>query len=234
MEYTLGIYISTNVDDMIRINFDERLDKVKHIFDIWRRHRLTIKGKVLIINTYAIPQMLYAGTVFHLPPWVEKAYNELIRDFIWEGKPSKIKYSCLINEISKGGLKLQDFKSKLMAIKVKWIKMLCDQEYQAAWKEYITLKFPKNMNSIPMYNLKVDDYPNWEEPFYKELLTMWASLHYTEPEDPIEIRQQTIWLNSNIKIDNKVIYYKEWQQKGIIKIKDIVNDKGQLMTKENI
>ena len=38
-----------------------------------------------------------------------------------------------------------------------------------------------------------------------------------------DILNESIWWNSNIKIDNEVILWKKWLEKGIIRVKDIVD-----------
>jgi hypothetical protein len=48
--------------------------------------------------------------------------NKRITEFIWNGKPPKVKYNTLINNIEYGGLSLQDIECKLKAIKIQNIE----------------------------------------------------------------------------------------------------------------
>jgi hypothetical protein len=60
----------------------------------------------------------------------------MILNFIWNGKPAKVKHSAMINKIGNGGLKLQDFEAKIKFLKIEWIKNINGVDYQATWKEH--------------------------------------------------------------------------------------------------
>jgi hypothetical protein len=81
--------------------------------------------------------MLYIASVIHIPQWAIKQYNTLIRNFIWDNKPSKIKYTTLIAPIESGGLKLQDLQTKIEANKVTWVKNILNTTVQSPWKAYL-------------------------------------------------------------------------------------------------
>ena len=84
----LGLHIACDQDKIIRTNFEERLNKIENILDIWCLRKLTLNGIILIINTLILPQLLYTCTVLYTPAWVIKKYQKLIIKFIWDNKPS--------------------------------------------------------------------------------------------------------------------------------------------------
>ncbi len=43
-----------------------------------------------------------------------------------------------------------------------------------------------------------------------------------EPNTSQDILEQSLWLNNNIKINNKIIYWKSWTNAGIMYINDII------------
>ena len=45
-----------------------------------------------------------------------------------------------------------------------------------------------------------------------------------------KILKQTIWMNSHIKIEQKVIYYKNWYQKGVKYIHDLLGQDGSFLS----
>ncbi len=52
----------------------------------------------------------------------------------------------------------------------------------------------------------------------------WCDYNYSIPNTKKnEILNQVLWINSNIRIDNKVVYNKMWEKKGIVYVKDILN-----------
>jgi hypothetical protein len=205
---SLGIYIGTDNRTMINENFNIAIKKIENLLSTWNLRKMTIKGKIIIVNTLLLPQLLYVCTVMHTPQWVIEQYNRLIANFIWNGKPPKVKNTSLINTIENGGLKLQEIESKIKSLKLKWIIKMLSPETKAPWKSYLESYFNEPLEHIPYYNLNNNDYPHFRQPFYNELFKTWASIHYHYPKETIQICGQIIWKNSIIKIDGKLVNYK--------------------------
>ena len=178
-----------------------------------------------------ISQLLYISTVLHTPKWVVTKYNLLVRDFIWNSKPAKVKHNCLINSIENGGLKLQNLETKLEAIKFKWIQKLMDNTISKPWKAYICEKMNEPINEFLIFNIQVKDLKHISDRFYKGLFETWAKLNYVEPEKVEDILKQVIWNNSLLKITGKGIFYKSWVDKNIIYIRDLLDNTGKLASK---
>ena len=118
----LGIFFNSKTDKIIDDNFKPCLEKIENLLELRCLRKLTLKGKILIVNSLAISQLLYVGTVLYTPKWVIDKYNTMIKAFIWGNKPAKVKYSCLINTVERGGLRLQDIETKLKAVKIKMVQ----------------------------------------------------------------------------------------------------------------
>jgi hypothetical protein len=96
---TLGVHIGTDMQRATDQNFKECLERIKNLLDLWCLRKLTLKGKVLIVNTLIIPIMIYPCSVIHPPKWVITSFKNKILTFAWNGKPAKVKYTAMINEI---------------------------------------------------------------------------------------------------------------------------------------
>ena len=92
---------------------------------MWTLRKLTLKGKVTIVNTLIMSQIIYLCTVIHMPEKFIKRFKEIILKFIWNGKPAKVKYSAMINKLEAGGLKLHNIDAEIKSLKYKWIKQMC-------------------------------------------------------------------------------------------------------------
>ena len=110
-----------------------------------------------------------------IPDYYVKEINKLSFDFIWEGKPAKIKRKTIISGISQGGLRMMDFEIMNKALKIAWIKRITEN-VQPAWKiipEFTAAKYgglsflTKCQYDIKHFNL--DNLP----PFYHTLLKYW-------------------------------------------------------------
>jgi hypothetical protein len=228
---TLGIYISNSKKEMLDINYNERLNKVETLTNLWKLRKLTLKGKILINNTLLLPQLLYVSTILETPDWVVKRYNDIIRDFVWEGKPSKIKHTCLINSIEEGGLKLQSMETKVASLKFKWVKKILDDSTIKPWKAYLEYKVKESTEYVFLGNLSLNDMPIMTDKFYASIFETWAKLNHYVPQTVEEMLKQMIWKNSFIKIANKTVYFKVWCEKGIMFIQDLLNSEGHLADK---
>ena len=127
---TLGVTLLRNEDNHYILNFKKRLKNMKNLLATWKCHKLSIKGKVTIINTLAVSPLIYLANVVHVPPQVITEIKEIIVDFLWGGKPTKIAYNVLIQNIKKGGVKLTGFGSIIKALKFGFVKRLEDGNHQ--------------------------------------------------------------------------------------------------------
>jgi hypothetical protein len=226
----LGIFINKDLQKAIQANITDKLDKIQSLVKIWSCRHLTLKGKVTIVNSLLVSQMLYIASVIHIPKWAITKYNTIINNFIWDNKPPKIKYTTLIAPIAQGGLNLQDLETKIKANKITWIKHLLDKNINKPWKDYLQVKVKDPLHKIPLYNKKEYKYTHLNQHFYTEMLSTWAMINYREPETISEILRQPIWDNDLLRIGNKTVVYKTWTQAGIYYIADLINNNGQLAT----
>ena len=63
---------------------------------------------------------------------------------------------------------------------------------------------------------------NVTDSFLKEILLIWAETNCEEQlASKRHFLEQTLWFNSLIRINNAPIFYKEWERRGIRKIKQL-------------
>ncbi len=55
-----------------------------------------------------------------------------------------------------------------------------------------------------------------------------------KPETIKEIIDLSLWLNEYIKINKKYVYFKNWENKGIHKLSDIIDTSGKLLSHEQL
>jgi hypothetical protein len=228
----LGIYINKDEEQCIKDNFKERLDKIENIVKLWCLRKMTLKGKIIIVNTLLISQMLYVCSVLETPDWVILKFKNIIVNFIWNNKKPKVKYQCLISTINEGGLKLADLESKIKALKLRWLKEILDVDNLPPWKMYLNTKCKFDIHKFPYYNIRKNDCPTIGHRFYDNLLRTWSEIHFYEPINSEEACQQQLWHNSLIRIDNKLAKNNNMEQKGIVFVQDILNKEGKIADRE--
>jgi hypothetical protein len=122
----LGLFIGNDSMKCEYENWRHVVDKSKTILNLWRTRSLSVKGKVLVVNSLIISKFIYILNVSHLPNWVTAEMRSAIVNFIWSGKKPKIKYSVLISPINLGGLGLIDLDRMKGALRCKIIKRLIE------------------------------------------------------------------------------------------------------------
>ena len=164
-------------------NYGDRMNKIEDILKLWTLRKLTIKGKIRVVNILILPQILYLGSVMHMPLKCVEAFKICITNFIWNYKTAKVKYTSIINKIEYGGLEWQELGAKIKSLKAKWIRQIIDSEYTSPWKKYLVSKFDQDINEIPYCNMSENDYPTFKDAFYKDLFDTWAKIHFCQPDN---------------------------------------------------
>jgi len=224
---SLGITISGNEIEHYDLNYKQRLLNLKNLLNSWKGRKLSLKGKVTVVNTLAISSLIYVASVIHTPDIVVKEVKELIVNFMWDGKGKKIAYDVLIQNIQDGGLKLVDFESKVKTLKVSWIKRLTnsnDKHWTAAPAFFYNTK---NLNNYFLYNQsKIKMSPK----FYQDIHNYWSELQCVNDSDPKKILNQVIWNNRYITINKQPFHWKKWMNNGIMYITDLLHSNGQFLS----
>ncbi len=65
---------------------------------MWKKRTLSIKGKITIVNTLALSPQIYSSSLIETPPENVKETNDIIQNFICEGKTAKIAQNTLIKK----------------------------------------------------------------------------------------------------------------------------------------
>ena len=63
----LGIYICSNIDEMIILNYNKKNDKIKKNINIWQKRSLSLTGKILIIKALGLSQIMYLSNMLPFP-----------------------------------------------------------------------------------------------------------------------------------------------------------------------
>ena len=135
---TLGIWFSDKTKEMIDLNFKEKIENIEKLLSIWTSRNLSLKGKITIIKSLILPQVLFLFTLIYVPKYILEKLEKLLFSFLWNFKPAKIKKETIIASIKEGGLSMVDIHNMHIAAKCSWIKrIMCGEA--ANWK-ILTLK----------------------------------------------------------------------------------------------
>ena len=76
---------------MLHSNYDERITKIKNVIELWQFRRLTLIGKVTLIKSLLVSQLVYILTPLPTSTEALQKVNKLLFDFLWDGKGERLK-----------------------------------------------------------------------------------------------------------------------------------------------
>jgi len=234
----LGLHISHNMTDMLEVNFKNKLSDIRNTLQIWKRRNLTLIGKITLIKTFALSKLVYPFSVFPNPS--ESFFKELdsvLFNFVWNGKPDKIKRKTLILPYSEGGLGFPDCRVFCEVLKIVWVKRFYGKAEDVRW----VLFFNKAIEPYGGKILFKCNFTNYEpfirnitNVFVQDVVKCWAKVHFKKPTSITETLSEVLWYNSSIKINKKVFIWNVWLNHGIIYLKHIVKKNLEIMKIEEL
>ena len=157
-------------------------------------------------------------------------FNKMIRDFLWNSKSTKIATFMLQANKENGGLGLIHIENKDQALKIQWVFKI-QQNKTIRELAYNIMENPCG-DLIWNIQLKAQDlrYISDRHGFWTDVLSIWCNIIHCTPNSGEQVKEQTIWFNSNIRIDDKPTYWKAWHSQGITQIKDLLSKENRFFT----
>lgn len=228
---TLGIIINGCEEEHYDLNYRKKILNLKHTLNSWKCRNLSLKGKVTVINNLGLPPLLYLCSVVYTPERVLKEVKDLLLDFLWDSKPSKIAYHVIIQNIVDGGLKLIDIESKIKSLKAIWGKRFIIDKGER-WKAAPGLFY--NTDNIVTFFTMNQSRKSYKHRFYNEIQDTWCRVRSLDILETNNIRSQVIWNNRYLNIAKKPFYWKQWADKGIWMIEDLLTEDGSFVNEAHL
>lgn len=203
----LGIIITPHSTNTSTVNYKEILSKIKTRLALWTDRTLSLIGKIQICNSLITSLAVYKMMALPSPEvdFFQEA-KAAILNFIWEGKPAKIKYQKLIQNYENTGLKLCDLRIKNDSLKTVWIKKILDPQVCTWWKKVALSKLPASDPWLWEANIHPRHVSSYVlSKVWADIWSAWANYNYqtiAQVNTQRGILDQVIWLNSNI-VDSK-------------------------------
>ncbi len=226
----LGIWFSTDQNKMLEVNTAERIKKLQTVLNIWSQHNLSLKGRITVIKTLALSQILYVTSVMYTSEEVVTQVQNIITKFLWAGKPPKIKAGAIMCDIEEGGLKMPHVNSIIKTNRINWVKRACQQVHDA-WSAILkTLLKSEDLLTWFKFKLTKQFIPKTLPLFYQQMLEAWYQLYVTEPTTVEEISKESLWNNYVILIEQKPINFSHWQVHNIMHIADLLDNHNNFLS----
>ena len=232
---TLGVWFTKDIDLANRLNFIEKVENIKKILNIWKSRTLSWKGKITILKSLIVPQLIHLLGTVYVPNSLLETIDKVFLDFLWSGKPPRIKKSTIISGYGEGGLKMPDIYSIHASQKIMWIKRLTDNNNRK-WKKLEQLLLGIDIN---LFSFKLPE-NMYKQPartqYHRQLLECWFDIKNCTPIHCNEIMSEYLLYNKYIQIGGSCLTESIINQnKEYLKtqIKDLLDSTGCFLNFED-
>ena len=227
----LGVTLSTDLQNIVEMNYNEKLQMLRSIFTSWSKRVLTPIGKLVVIKSLVIPKLnhLFIGLPNPSEEFIKTLQN-MCFSFLWKNGPDKIKRTVTMQGYEKGGLRMIDISQFINALKISWIRRLITENKDC---------FIIHNTMYPFYDkcyIYGSDYiksilDRIDNPFWFDTYKALYSLALTyKPTNWKEFLCSPLWYNHNIKVGRKSCFIRNWCQAGVVSINDIIDRNGTFYT----
>lgn len=227
----LGIKYDLDQEDFTKDNYNEKIQEISKLLNVWIGRKLTIYGKICIIKSLALSKLNHLFTA--LPNPSDECFKQLESicfKFLWDNKNEKIRRTTLYNIYENGGLRMVNIRYFCMSQKITWIKKLMDDLNFSDWKTLLLSDITKHGGNYIWFCR--NQQPNFKQslnPFWKNVHEAWVALSSRQTENPL---LNPIFHNNEIKINKKTIFYNDWYIQGIRYLNDLFDEEGNIYTWE--
>ena len=213
---SLGItYDVQNMENITEQNINLKEKEIKKLINTWNGRNVTPLRKVILVKSLLISKITHI--LLSLPTPKDQTFKDLdniFGNFIWGGKPPKLRKEILETSYKMGGLKMTNLKIFDQSLKISWLKRFKD--HTDGWEE-IPRKF--NIHNIPIFS---DKYPtllrkNLNNQFWRDVVNACENLQNKINNIATKTYNIPLWNNSKINIS----FRKEWYKKGYLNLSDI-------------
>ena len=224
----LGVHFSYDKKSNDELNFNLKIRKLQTKLDMWSARDLTLFGRALIIKSLGLSQVIYSASNIVVPEGIVEDIRKKSFSFLWKKKKDKIKRTSMYQDFDKGGLRMTDVNLMFKALRLAWIPRLLtagDQNWCVVPRHLFSKMGGLNFLLKCNYDTK---YFTHLPTFYKEILEFFKELKILYGYD--YANDLIIFNNKEILVDRKTVYHRDWMENGVISVKDLLNDDGNLLS----
>lgn len=179
------------------LNFAPAIQKMDRVCRSWRFRNLSLKGRVVVLNTLVLPIFYYPSTMLATPPKAFKEIDRVISSFLWRGRKPKISRKCLEKPTREGGVGLHNVRSRIKASKMSWLKRLTLPPSEP-WHYYFEFRLDQPGLEVALQRSRSRKLAR-SSSFFTEIYTYWRELAKTEPSSDLAVRNEFLWGNPFLK-----------------------------------
>ena len=214
----LGCFVGPDPQECLVKNWENKLKKIQCILDNWRPRNLTIFGKITVLKTFALSQVVHLLLMVDEPSEQQLTdLNKLFYGFL-SNKRDQIKRISQIGKYQQGGLQMIHLPTFIFKLHLKWAnRLIQDSQSNALWtiipQYYINKTLPLELLSqinLPTKIFKAQQWFHSVPSFYCSILQALTEANNMYKLSHINSQDQSLWLNYNFRYSrDRVLYDKE-------------------------
>ena len=133
--------------------------------------QITLEGRITVFKSLAVPKFMHLLLITKLPNNTIDILHKIQKEFIWQGKKTKIKRSILCHGYENGSIKNVDLKNKISSMQCPWVKRLFEDNFHD-WKVILLLLIGKHLGKNFKFHNNIDksnDILSKFSSFYKDI-----------------------------------------------------------------
>ncbi|KAG0927124.1 hypothetical protein G6F32_012977 [Rhizopus arrhizus] len=127
---------------------NQLLQNVKTQCGIYSQRQLSIRGRVILVNTLILSKLWYCLRVVSLPKHFFKQIRSMIYQFIMKGIKPRFQYAHLCQPIIKGGLGLLDPMIQHRCLQFRWLRQLFQDDDPVSCSQVSMKDFVQRFHSM--------------------------------------------------------------------------------------
>ena len=226
---TLGMWFSST-ECCNEQNLNPVIDQIKHTINRWSQRDVSLKGRITVSKSLLVSKLSYVMSCSMIPEAKLKSIQSLIMNYLWRGRPPKVKAKVLCQSIAEGGLGAVDTLAMYASLKLSWIRRSLNSK--AAWARIFQARCcPYLLEDLLKSRFRKEDFTKMHlSEFYTSMLLEYRKLKPSGPCSPDEIMKELLWFNEEITIDKKSVFEKNMYSCGIKYVGDLVDANGRILT----
>ena len=229
----LGLTVSNDIVEDSEENIQQALTKTKNVLKMWQTRNISLIGKIQIINSLVASLFVYKLTVLlDLTAEHFTMLDNLFNDFIWNGGKPKIKLNTLSAPRQSGGLNLANMRVRNKSLKAQWITFCRTNplieafEYELLNNEIGDLLWKCQFVKEDVKYIVTKTHSL----FWYQVLQAWAEFNFDDPISCAQVKSQILWFNSNIRINGNPTLCKDWYEKGINTVQNLLTADNRFLS----
>lgn len=232
----LGIYFERDkMAKEIADNYNGKIQKIEMLCRNWSQRDLSIHGKIVVIKTFLLSQLIYQMQSIGIPADVLRNINVKLYKFLWQRKFNnrkafeKVKRKIMESDYENGGVKMVNLIELQECFYIQWMAKLLhsnEKDWNAIpfW-HFKGLARDKEIFKINCLSKQMKGMETIKNGFWKEALKAYLDNKTLVSETEINesnVHSLHLFNNTLLKYKGKMLFFGKWVKSNITCLKDLI------------